>query len=325
MKKLLCLYIPICFVMVGLKNSISSQELIKNPIKIETTIPYLKDLVLKASCNSKSFQVDSSIPIGSNPHTFHMTPSNRIAIAKADVVISIGSGFDPWISKIQKSKNQTWLTITEGMPLKKLDSNETHIHQHKNSDKDNHHHHSEDHDHLHLEYDPHIWQSPNLTKQALQKISLTLQKIHPAEEKNIEVCTQDYIKKIDSEVLKLKEDIEVIPIKNRIIATNHDALGYFASEFGFHIYSIVGLSDESAPTAAQLKKIISEVKNKNIPAVFLESTGNMRNIKTVSKETGVKIVGILYSDSLGPKGSGAETAPDMWRFNVNTIITALKK
>ena len=326
MKKLKYLYFPTLFLMVGIPGVASPQQTNRNPIKIETTIPYLKDLVSKASCNSKFFQVNSVISIGSDPHTFHMTPSNRIAIAKADVIISIGSGLEPWISKIQKSKNQIWLNVTDGMTLKKLNSNEldnhTHDHVHENSEKNKHDDHSENH--THLEFDPHIWQSPTLTKQALQKISVTLKKIRPEDEKSIESCTQESIKNIDTVVSDLKKTVETIPIGKRIIATNHDALSYFASEFGFQIYSIVGLSDESAPTAAQLKKVILEVKNENIPAVFLESTGNMRNIKTVSKETGVKIGGTLYGDSLGPKGSGAETAPDMWRSNVNTIINALK-
>jgi ABC-type Zn uptake system ZnuABC Zn-binding protein ZnuA len=338
MKKLIYFYVPTGLFFIGIQNITNAEQKMKNPIKIETTIPYLSDLVSKASCNSKSFQIDNIISVGSNPHSFHMTPSNRLALAKADVIVSIGSSFEPWISKIKKSKNQIWINITEGMKLKKLNLNEMndhhhydhnheheHIHEHDDSNKDKRKLHLDDHDHNHLEYDPHIWQSPSLTKEALQKIALTLKKIRPEEEKNIESCTNDYIEKINNTVLELKTSIKTIPIDKRVIATNHDALSYFASEFGFHVYSIVGFSDEAAPTAAQLKKVILEVKNKNIPAVFLESTGNMSNIKTVSKETGVKIGGTLYGDSLGPKGSGAETAPEMWRLNVNTIINALKK
>ncbi len=322
MRKSLYFYIPTSFLFTGIQSTANAQKINKNPIKIETTIPYLNDLVSKASCNSKSFQVGSIISVGNDPHTFHMTPSNRLAIAKADVIVSIGSGLEPWISKIKNTKNQIWINVTEGMTLKKLSSNEMNNHSHENSDENKHDHHSDNH--THLENDPHIWQSPSLTKQALQKIAITLIKIRPEEEKNIESCTKDYLKRIDDTVFELKKTIETIPIDKRVIATNHDALSYFANEFGFKIYSIVGLSDESAPTAAQLKKVILEVKNENIPAVFLESTGNMRNIKTVSNETRVKIGGTLYGDSLGPKGSGAETAPEMWRTNVNTIINALK-
>ncbi len=312
MRKSFYIYFPIGFLFIGIQNISNAQKITKDPIKIETTIPYLNDLVSKASCNSKSFQVGSIISVGIDPHTFHMTPSNRIAIAKADVIVSIGSGLEPWISKIKRKKNQIWINVTEGMALNKLNSNEMNNHVHEDN-------------HIHLDNDPHIWQSPSLTKQALQKISLSLKKIRPEEKENIETCTKEYIKVIDDTVYKLKKEIETIPIEKRVIATNHDALSYFASEFGFKIYSILGLSDESAPTAAQLKKIILQVKNENIPAVFLESTGNMRNINTVSNEANVKIGGTLYGDSLGTKGSGAETAPEMWRSNVNTIIDALKK
>ncbi len=162
-------------------------------IKIETTIPYLTDLVKQASCDSKSFQIENIISVGSDPHTFHMTPSNRIAIAKADVIISIGSGLEPWISKIQKNKNQTWFTVTENMSLTKLDGGHTHSHDH---DHDLNHDH-ETKEHNHLEYDPHIWQSPKLTKEALLKISNLLIKLKPNEEININKCTQNYIHKME--------------------------------------------------------------------------------------------------------------------------------
>ncbi|APJ04019.1 metal ABC transporter substrate-binding protein [Silvanigrella aquatica] len=322
MKKFFSLSIVACVSLFGFKNISYSNEIKSSSLKIETTIPYLKDLVSKASCDSKSFQVNSIISMGNDPHTFHITPANRVAIAKADIIVLIGSGLENWLTKIKRTKNQTWLNVTESMILRKLSESEMSSHNH---DHDHGHDHSHDHDHQHLEYDPHIWQSPSLTKEALLKISATLIKLKPDEKKNIESCTQDYIKNIDENIVELKKLSQSISEEKRVIATNHDALGYFAKEFGFKIYSIVGLSDESAPTAAQLKKIISQLKKDKINTVFLESTGNMRNIQTVAKEANVKIGGTLYSDSLGAKDSGAETAPDMWRTNMNTIVSALKK
>jgi zinc/manganese transport system substrate-binding protein len=279
----------------------------KQPIKIVTTIPYLKTLVQEASCFSKKLEIHSIIAVGRDPHSFFMTPQHRIALDKAQIVIAIGSGFEPWLDKMTRKAGQQWLYVTAGMPLAKI-----------HHDEKQHHHDSE------LLYDPHIWQSPELTKKAVQKIAVQLQIALPSEANNFAQCTEHYLSYLTKEVAHLKKMAEVLPPQKRVIATNHDALGYFAAEFDFKIYSILGLSDDAAPTAQQLKKIITAVKKENISAVFLESTGNMRNIKTVSNEARVKVGGVLYGDSLGGKNSDADTAPAMWRHNLITIINALK-
>lgn len=289
-------------------------------IKIVTSIPYLSDLVRQTTCYSKAIELNNLIPYGSDPHSFHMTKNERISIENANLVIIIGTDFEPWAHKIRKSNKLKWLVVTEGMELKKIADEKQEHSPHNHSHEHEHH----NHEHNHLEYDPHIWQSPLRTKLAAEKIAIELKKLLPAESKKIEGCTKNYIKTIDLEVNKLKKQLDIIPINKRKLATNHDALGYFASEFGLTIKSIVGLSDESAPTAARLKEIINEIKQENINALFLESTGNMRNIKTVSNETGVKIGGTLYSDSLGPKGSEAETTIGMWQINIKTILDSLK-
>lgn len=291
-------------------------------IKIVTSIPYLSDLVRQTTCHSKAIELNNLIPYGSDPHSFHMTKNERISIENANLVIIIGADFEPWAHKIRKSNKLKWLVVTEGMELKKIADEKQEHSPHNHPHEHEHEHHN--HEHNHLEYDPHIWQSPLRTKLAAKKIASELKKLLPAESKIIEGCTKNYINTIDQEVNKLKKQLDTIPINKRKLATNHDALGYFASEFGLTIKSIVGLSDEAAPTAARLKEIINEIKQENINALFLESTGNMRNIKTVSNETGVKIGGTLYSDSLGPKGSEAETTIGMWQINIKTILDSLK-
>jgi manganese/iron transport system substrate-binding protein len=50
----------------------------------------------------------------------------------------------------------------------------------------------------------------------------------------------------------------------------------------------------------------------------------MKNLESISRETGVKIGGQLFGDSLGPQGSGAETTLGMWKKNMATIIKAIK-
>ena len=47
-------------------------------------------------------------------------------------------------------------------------------------------------------------------------------------------------------------------------------------------------------------------------------------LREIAKETGVKIGGELYSDSMGPEGSAAETYIGMMRENTLLIVNSLK-
>ncbi len=60
------------------------------------------------------------------------------------------------------------------------------------------------------------------------------------------------------------------------------------------------------------------------PAIFVETTINPKQIREIARETGVKIGGELYSDSMGPEGSAGETYLGMMRENILLIVNALQ-
>jgi zinc/manganese transport system substrate-binding protein len=259
------------------------------PLNIQTSVPYLQELAGQVTCFSPLFKIKSVLNTSDNPHHFYMSPIQRASLERAQVVLMIGSGFEPWLQKISFQRNQTLLAVTHNLA------------------------------------DPHIWHSPSLTKQTVIQISHLLQRLCPSKSAHITRCTTQYLNALAHTVNHLKQELQVIPSEHKVLATNHDALGYFAKEFGFRVMTLLGISNENSLSPVQLKKMMINLKKENVPAIFLESTGNMRNIQTVSKETGIKIGGTLYADSLGPKGSGAETTLGLWQTNVNTILNALKK
>ncbi|MDD9332911.1 MAG: zinc ABC transporter substrate-binding protein, partial [Bartonella sp.] len=78
-------------------------------------------------------------------------------------------------------------------------------------------------------------------------------------------------------------------------------------------------------TAADVAKLIKQIKNNKVSALFVENISNPRLIEQISKETGLKIGGILYSDALSEKEGPAATYLDMMEHNVNTIINTITK
>lgn len=285
-----------------------SKPVLSQQLHIVVSVPYLKDVLQNITCDSKQYQINSLIPTGLDPHTFILTPQDRFAIKKADLMIQIGAGLEPWLDKVKTDSLQNHIILTQIIKQQKKQ-----ISSQRDSKLPE-----------QLATDPHIWQSPELTQRAAYSLAEILSQLNPSSRRIIEVCTKNYIDKIHLVVGKLQSQILVLPKNERILATNHDSFGYFAQAFDFKIYSILGLSDEEQPTFVQLKNLITLLQNQHIKAVFLESTGDHKNITMVAKNSKVKIGGKLYADSLGEVGSGAETTLGMWESNMLTIIKALQ-
>jgi manganese/iron transport system substrate-binding protein len=70
--------------------------------------------------------------------------------------------------------------------------------------------------------------------------------------------------------------------------------------------------------------LVKEIKNSQIPMIFVESSVNPQLIETVAKEAQVKVSSrSLYTDSLGEKGTEADTYQKMLIANTRTLVEGL--
>jgi zinc/manganese transport system substrate-binding protein len=86
-----------------------------------------------------------------------------------------------------------------------------------------------------------------------------------------------------------------------------------------------GVSTESEPSAADVGKIIRQIRAEKIPAVFLENVTDPRLMERIAKESGAKIGGTLYSDALSAAGGPAASYVEMARSNLRALTAALAK
>ena len=114
-----------------------------------------------------------------------------------------------------------------------------------------------------------------------------------------------------------------IPPARRKVITTHDAFGYFGDAYGIAFIAPEGVSTEAEPSARDVADIIAQIRQQNIPAVFLENITNPRLMDQIARETGASIGGTLYSDALSPPGGAAPTYIDMIRHNVQALAKAL--
>ena len=192
---------------------------------------------------------------------------------------------------------------------------------HDDDDHDDHGH--EGHDHGPL--DPHFWFDPIRVKVAVNEIAGRLSAIDPDSASVYYQNASEYGEELDELHAWTQEQVSAVAPERRLLVTSHDSLSYFARLYGFEVVGLVipSLATHVEPSAEHIEELVEVIREHGVPAVFGETTVSERLARAVAGETGGDLVQ-LYSGSLGPEGSGADTYLGMVRTNVERIVGALK-
>ncbi len=183
----------------------------------------------------------------------------------------------------------------------------------------------EGHDHDHGTHDPHFWFDPTRVKIAVNEIAARLSSVDPENASFYYRNASEYGKELDELHVWIQEQVGTVAPERRLLVTSHDAFSYFAAAYGFEIVGLVipSLATHVEPSAEHIAELVEVVREREVPALFGETTVSERLAQAVARETGAELFR-LYSGSLGPEGSGADTYLGMVRANVETIVEALK-
>ena len=111
----------------------------------------------------------------------------------------------------------------------------------------------------------------------------------------------------------------------RRVVTSHDAFAYFSRAYGIAFIAPIGVNTDAEPSAADVGRIIRQIRTEKIPAVFLEGISDPRLLERIQHESGARIGGTLYSDALSRAGGAAPSYLEMMRRNAATLAAALGK
>lgn len=180
--------------------------------------------------------------------------------------------------------------------------------------------------HSHGTLDPHFWFDPLRVKQAVSVIRDELAVLDPDNAETYRANAAAYSIGLDELHATIQEQVTLIPEARRVLVTSHDSFQYFARLYGFRIVGVVfpGGGTEEDPSAQEMADLVDAVRASAAPAVFAETTVRDRIVRAIADEADVTVVQTLYTGSLGPSGSGAETYLDMMHANAQTIVEALR-
>jgi len=277
-------------------------------VTVVTTFSILADL--SREVGGTRVKVESLIGADEDAHGYRPRPSDTRLIKQADMVIANGLGFDDWILRLAASANskEPVLFASEGItPLPGDEPGHT----------------GRDHAHRHGGHDPHAWQDVANARRYVANIAAALSRIDPAGAASYRSNAGKY----DEELTRLDGDIRAaiaaIPPERRKFVMSHDALAYFGHAYGLQTFSAAGVGSEAEPSAANLAKLIRQLRREKIPVVFLENINDPRVIERIAHESGARIGGRLYTDALSPARGPASTYVDMMRHNLNTLVSGL--
>lgn len=244
--------------------------------------------------------VSTIVGPGGDAHVYTPTPADARTVASARLVVENGLGYEGWMSRLVAATRSKAVRATASRGVKtRIDKGE------------------------HGGLDPHAWQSVANARIYVANIRDALIAADGEGRAAYEANAGAYLKALDTLDAEIRAAIAPIPPDRRRIVTTHDAFGYFADAYGLSIAAPAGVSTESEISARDVARIVRQIRADKIPAVFLENVSDQRLIAQIARESGARVGGVLYSDSLSPPGGPAGTYIDMMRHNIRELTKAL--
>ncbi|MBP7524175.1 MAG: metal ABC transporter substrate-binding protein [Propionivibrio sp.] len=272
------------------------------PIEVVTTFSILGDITQRVG--GDRMKVHTLVGPNADAHVYQPTPADAKAIAQARLVVVNGLGFEGWLERLIKSSGYRGKVATATNGIRTLQRSA--------------------HDH-HDNVDPHAWQDLSNALIYVDNIGKALGEIDPSGKTSYQANVEKYRQEIGALDTELRKTFNSIPKSRRKVVTTHDAFGYLARAYGLDFIAPVGINTDAEPSAADIGRIIKQIRRDKIPAVFVESISDSRLLERIRQESGAKIGGTLYSDALSKDDGPVVTYLDMMRHNANTLVEALKE
>lgn len=177
-------------------------------------------------------------------------------------------------------------------------------------------------------YDPHVWMDVGAWSKCASHVAESMAAVDPSHADEYRSNAQTYCQELDRLDQYVRTSIQSIPEKQRVLVTAHDAFGYFSKTYGIEVKSVQGVTTESEAGVLDVNRLVDFLVERKLPAIFVESTVNSKNIEAVIEGTqsrGVKVAigGELFSDAMGAEGTYEGTYIGMIDHNVTVIAKAL--
>lgn len=303
----------LCAATLAAPSTAQTPPAAREPLPVVASFSILGDLAQRIG--GERVNVHVLVGPDADAHVYQPTPADAKRLGRAALVVVNGLGYEGWIDRLIASAGYRGPRVVASAGVVPLTASyeghgaaHGHAHGHRKGGKD---------------VDPHAWQDLANARRYVDNIAAALAAADPAGKDAYAAnagALQAEIDALDGEIRAL---LGALPEARRVVVTSHDAFAYFARAYGIRFVSPAGVSTDGAATAADVAKLIRQIRRDKIPAVFVENVSDPRLLDRIRAETGAKVGGTLYSDALsGPAGPAASYL-SMMRHNAKTLAAAL--
>lgn len=275
-------------------------------VKVTTTVNFISDLA--EQIGGDRVEVSGLMGPGVDPHLYKPSAGDVERLSGADVVLYGGLELEGRMGDIlvELASRRATVPVTRDIPRDDL------LEPAEFDGK----------------YDPHVWFDPRFWKIAAEAVADTYSSIDPDSADSYAERLETYSAELDELFEEATEQLEGVPESSRVLVTSHDAFNYFGEAFGWEVLAIQGISTATEATTSDIERIADLLAEREIKAVFVESSVPRQTIEAVlaaarDKGWDAEIGGELFSDAAGDADSEEGTYIGMLRHNVNTIVEAL--
>ena len=275
--------------------------------KIVTTTGMVTDIVKRVA--GPHATVSGLIEAGGDPHLFKPTRGDVKQLYDADIVFYSGLKLEGKMSEMFEQLARTGkpvFAVTEALAAASLRTP---------PEFEGHH-------------DPHVWMDVNRWSQCVTHVAESLAKIDPLHADEYRTNAVGYVDELIRLDEYVKKSIASIPESQRVLVTAHDAFGYFSLAYDIKVKSVQGVSTESEAGVLDVNRLVDFLVERKLPAIFVESSVNAKNIQAViegaaSRSVTIRVGGELFSDAMGNEGTYEGTYIGMIDHNATLITRAL--
>jgi zinc transport system substrate-binding protein len=223
------------------------------------------------------------------------------AIDTADVVIYLGSGFQPAVDDaIDEASGRVvdGLSGAEALPPPPGEAGEG------------------------LAFDPHVWLDPSRYRDIVDRIAVALERADPADRAAFRANAVAY----DRRLMELDRSFAdgLAHCQRHLIVTNHAAFGYLAAAYGLQQQAISGLAPDAEPGPDRLAELGDLVRRDGVTTIFTEDLVSPEVADTLADEAGVGTAVLHTLEGLtDAERSAGEGYLSLMEENLTTLRRAL--
>jgi len=293
---------------VATQNCVAETAIKNRPLRVVSTVAPITSLIAQV-VGEASAEVVGLVPEGTNSHTFEPPPSAAQVLETADVVFMNGLVLEEPTKDLAQDNVGDQTVICElGTQVLPRDQWVFDFSFPEEGGKPN----------------PHLWTNPPMAKSYAEVIRDVLVQVDPKNASSYEANFAALAGVIDELDAAMTDATATIPVERRLLLTYHDAYAYFARHYDWTVVGAIQPSSFDEPTPRDVADLISQVRIKQVPAVFGSEVFPSSVLEQIGRETGARYIDVLRDDDLpGGPGDPDHSWQALMRFNFVTMIEAL--